>query len=386
MSRSLRKTRGRLKNISELVENESIEDDEEYRPEPRNRKKESSSEDDEDFIPEYCSRKQRKIKSRKIKLHSPKKKENIKIEHDDFVLESSHRMIEDRFFISNTSINESLKTTKLNNKKENKNVNSGEDIEERALPTLAGGYSHTKSSKAKIAKANKGNTPWNKGRKRSEEDKAKISAGVRATNRQVLLKKIEKMGITEEEWFRRRKKIKLEREIERRRRVKLTKKLEKEQLEIEVREEKKMEPNNEIKEKEKEKEKIVQLKRNEKMEEQHVVSLKKKKKKKVEDLELKNENEKKTKVNKPSEIFWTPHLFDKDGTSYAKCPSGGPGGLVCCYYCSSSYSQFLTSTAEDIEKNTINLVACEMNDILNTLEETQCKLQEMTSTTSGTKT
>merc|ERR1712151_396661 len=85
---------------------------------------------------------------------------------------------------------------------------------DRPIPTLNGGYSHTKKSRKKIGLANKGNTPWNKGRIRSEEDKAKISAGVKARNRKVLLAKLEKLGMTEDEWYAQKKKIKLQREID----------------------------------------------------------------------------------------------------------------------------------------------------------------------------
>ena len=67
-------------------------------------------------------------------------------------------------------------------------------------PTANGGYSHTTASRAKISKANKGKTPWNKGRQRSEEEKARISAGVRAKNRERLLKKLADLGLTEEEY------------------------------------------------------------------------------------------------------------------------------------------------------------------------------------------
>jgi len=75
-----------------------------------------------------------------------------------------------------------------------------ETPEDVPQPTANGGYTHTASSKAKISEANKGKTPWNKGRKRSEEDKARIAAGVRARNRERLLQKIADMGLTEEEY------------------------------------------------------------------------------------------------------------------------------------------------------------------------------------------
>ena len=68
------------------------------------------------------------------------------------------------------------------------------------LPTVNGGFSHTNSSKAKISAANKGKTPWNKGKERSPQVKALIAAGVRANNRLRFLEKLEQMGLTEEEF------------------------------------------------------------------------------------------------------------------------------------------------------------------------------------------
>ena len=47
--------------------------------------------------------------------------------------------------------------------------------EDRPIPTLNGGYSHTKNSRKKIGLANEGNTPWNKGRMPSEEDTVTLS-------------------------------------------------------------------------------------------------------------------------------------------------------------------------------------------------------------------
>lgn len=68
------------------------------------------------------------------------------------------------------------------------------------LPTANGGFSHTSSSKAKISAANKGKTPWNKGKGRSEEVKARIAAGVRKRNREKFLQKLKDQGITEEDY------------------------------------------------------------------------------------------------------------------------------------------------------------------------------------------
>jgi hypothetical protein len=56
--------------------------------------------------------------------------------------------------------------------------------------TEFGGYAHTNNSKQKISNANRGNTPWNKGKQRSSSDKAKIKAGVQARNRAIKLEKL----------------------------------------------------------------------------------------------------------------------------------------------------------------------------------------------------
>ena len=68
------------------------------------------------------------------------------------------------------------------------------------MPTANGGYTHTTLSKAKISAANKGKTPWNKGKERSPQVKASIAAGVRASNRARLLQKLKDMGMTEEQY------------------------------------------------------------------------------------------------------------------------------------------------------------------------------------------
>jgi hypothetical protein len=73
----------------------------------------------------------------------------------------------------------------------------GEDV---PRPTLKGGYSHTAASRAKIGAANKGKTPWNKGRGRSPEVKARIAAGVRAKNRERFLQSLADQGLTEQDY------------------------------------------------------------------------------------------------------------------------------------------------------------------------------------------
>ena len=98
--------------------------------------------------------------------------------------------------------------------------NDNEDeLPSSARLTANGGYAHTKRSRARISKANKGNIPWNKGKNRSQAVRAKIAAGVKARNRAVLLEKLKKLGMTEEEWFAKTKEIKYLRERVRRAKI-----------------------------------------------------------------------------------------------------------------------------------------------------------------------
>ena len=102
---------------------------------------------------------------------------------------------------------------------------------EDCLPTIVrktdkGGYAHTKKSRARIGKANKGKCPWNKGKHRSEEVKAKIRAGVVARNQAILAVKLKKLGMTEGEWITKKKEIKYLRERVRRAKLAVNKKKE----------------------------------------------------------------------------------------------------------------------------------------------------------------
>jgi len=72
------------------------------------------------------------------------------------------------------------------------------DIPQR---TEAGGYTHTRASKAKISAANKGKIPWNKGVQRPEDVKARIAEGVRRKNRERFLEQLATLGITEDEYM-----------------------------------------------------------------------------------------------------------------------------------------------------------------------------------------
>lgn len=107
-----------------------------------------------------------------------------------------------------------LNSTKRQKKRKRKSyeVTEADNLPSYARKTAKGGYSHTNRSKSLISKANSGNTPWNKGKFRSSADKAKIAAGVRARNRAILLEKLKRLGMSEEEYNQKKKEIKYLRE------------------------------------------------------------------------------------------------------------------------------------------------------------------------------
>ena len=57
-------------------------------------------------------------------------------------------------------------------------------------------------------------------------------------------------------------------------------------------------------------------------------------------------------------------------TSYKDmCPNGGPGGLICCEYCSNKYSSFLMQTVEDMEVQKRHKCGKEIKEILTFLQD-----------------
>jgi len=100
----------------------------------------------------------------------------------------------------------------------NQSSNTGVELDV-PLPTVNGGYSHTAASRAKISAANKGKTPWNKGKTRSEQVKQRIAEGVRRKNRERFLAKLQDMGLTEEEFELQKKEERRKKDAERRARL-----------------------------------------------------------------------------------------------------------------------------------------------------------------------
>jgi len=248
--------------------------------------------------------------------------------------------------------------------------------EEEAQPTYTrktekGGYTHTNLSKKKISEANTGNKPWNFGKHRSSADRAKIAAGVRARNRTILLQKLKRLGITEEEYLIKKKEIKYLRE--RIRRAKLAngkhrdKKLEKKlQDAIDATSEKKIDKVNAG----------LQKAESQKAE-------KKPEEKKKEDVAVKVEGKSKpTSRIFSKEITWRP-FGSSESNDFAydqSCPEGGPGGLICCDACSNKYNMFLIRTSEDVEKHRIIKESGEVTEILDFLGQKKDVLKKAVNT------
>jgi len=76
------------------------------------------------------------------------------------------------------------------------------------------------------------------------------------------------------------------------------------------------------------------------------------------------------------EISFKKHDFDKRGGSFAKCPTGGPGGLICCASCSSSYNEYMNFTVRDFEEQAINVISHEYADVVEELKVMNSKLNK----------
>jgi len=286
--------------------------------------------------------------------------------------------------------------------------------------TNKGGYSHTHLSRARISKANRGNTPWNKGRQRSEADKAKIAAAVRARNAAILKEKLKKFNMTEEEFRAKQKEIKYLRE--RVRRAKVTAKKKREQLdaggiklEVDLHEaiaardevintktgvikkealaaalaveEAKMRDEAE-KKREKEggeapspkpqsSEGTTAASSDQEQAPDTIASTPKKRSSKKQKKSAEKANT--TAKSPPPSRFpivvwnmeWTPHLFDTEPPS---CPNGGPAGLVCCETCAAAYSQHMARSVQDMEGRRMEAVSNQVEELLGYIEETRMQL------------
>ena len=73
---------------------------------------------------------------------------------------------------------------------------------------------------------------------------------------------------------------------------------------------------------------------------------------------------------------WTPHPVYGAGDEPvgSKCPTGGPGGLLCCSHCSNAYSDYLSTTFDELESQKTNKVAAELESISNFLDLNRSRL------------
>ena len=270
-----------------------------------------------------------------------------------------------------------------------------------ARKTAKGGYAHTDKSRARISKANKGNTPWNKGKNRSENVKAKISAGVRARNRAVLLEKLRKLGMTEEEWIQKKKEIKYLRE-----RVRKAKQA------AEKQNDKKRKGKNAVRVCGVMLTTLLFLLANIVSHCNHSVYCT------GQDIRRASEwtccqacwtsTSHESRHCRQSTFRWkilsaTPkkcqppqttsktffrryssltssgrkHDYDIHERLYEQlCPTGGPGGLACCEVCSAAYSRYLNQTSQDIETQSIHNAGTEVKECIGFMKETRDKLQK----------
>lgn len=265
------------------------------------------------------------------------------------------------------------------------------DNEEESKPTYTrktknGGYAHTNLSRSKISKANSGNTPWNYGKKRSSADKSKIAAGVRARNRTVLLKKLKTLGMTEEEWDKKKKEIKYLRE-----RVRRFKKANL-KIEAELNAQRLQDALDATDATKKQNKTMTNKKHDTQCDNSKEVKKKNgaKKTKIEEDEKQKNiisklQDERTNKLF-PERIKFRPFSFtelegmdnNNEISSDKVCKVGGPGGLICCEDCSREYNKYLMQTLEDVETQRITKEAEEVTEIVKFLKETKDTLKRAT--------
>jgi hypothetical protein len=302
--------------------------------------------------------------------------------------------------------------------------------------TNKGGYAHTKRSRARISKANTGNTPWNKGKQRSEADKAKIAAAVRARNQAILTEKLKLFNMTEEEFRAKQKEIKYLRERVRRAKQnskKETELLDASTLSLQVKLDEaiafrdqvvntKTKPFDKKAARAKGKQKIPARVETKVKEEEEVheamdegvqevqeaqcvwneedadrlvkdsaledgIRLTKddvpNKNQRIEADEIKKGNQKTRMLKRmkpPAPCRFPIVAWSMEWTPHEfdrvppSCPNGGPSGLVCCEACSTAYSRFMSRTVEDMEVRRMESVSSKVDELLGYIEETRMQL------------
>jgi hypothetical protein len=311
----------------------------------------------------------------------------------------------------------------------------GTNILEDTRPTSLrltenGGYLHTKQSRMKISQANQGKSPWNKGKERTNIAKAKISAGVRARNYEILQQKLKILNITEHEWYTKKKQIKLLRE--RVRKAKLAAKnyeqeqnqLKQLQQQLEINENNNDKSNNnnndltsniDVADTIPSSHDVQELQRHRladnSIEESTLIdscvtqvdvvetattdnstSIKN------EDLPLvdqevspppttnqtprinNNNNDPRTSDKYKNismfhrDIEWSPSELDIDNNNETLCPNNGPGGMICCQDCMIRYTKFMTSTVQTLQRHATMKIGKEVEELYNDVTDMKQQL------------
>lgn len=76
------------------------------------------------------------------------------------------------------------------------------------------------------------------------------------------------------------------------------------------------------------------------------------------------------------EVVWSQSEFDAHVATYSKCPTGGPGGLICCEPCTQSYSTLLNDTTKEMESQTVSTVGREVSELIELLYDAQVRLKQ----------
>jgi NUMOD3 motif len=273
-----------------------------------------------------------------------------------------------------------------------------DDVRPTALRlTERGGYSHTKQSRMKISQANQGKSPWNKGKERTESAKAKISAGVKARNHMLLLKKLELLNMTEEEWCIKKRQIKLLRERVRKAKIAATK-YEQEQLElrqpppprhpvtIQVEDNSalaafdNLDDDNDddddddsenstnehhAQQQQQQQQQKCNVAANSTLQFDDVAHSSAHTSTPVSSLEKESKQPHGAMSIFTPDIQWTPHFLDAKDIQYDMlCPHGGPGGLICCHSCSVQYTKYMNATFHDLERQVTVKIGNEVQELL----------------------
>ncbi|GKY96184.1 hypothetical protein MPSEU_000578300 [Mayamaea pseudoterrestris] len=247
--------------------------------------------------------------------------------------------------------------------------------------TERGGYAHDIESKMKISKANRGKTPWNKNKERSGTDKAKISAGVKARNRSILLQQLKDWNMTEHEYLALRRKTKTVRERLRRTKVANSQlKTDSEQKTV------KFEPDSACESSDNDND--AGEKQDEIHEQEFDATAPDESAIEHDGADSRQDNfdmqqqqqqqqQDTSSVSRMGDYSWDPHPFDTDDPSvYAQaCPVDGPGGLICCSVCTANYSRYMSITYSNLEQQTMSIIGRDAKELGSLLQKANHTLE-----------